>query len=245
MKTTGRKISEKENPGFCFVSKFTMIELLIVVSIIMILASLLLPALQRAKEKTYEIKCKSNLHQIGMATGGYSNDYGGWLPFGYVQGDNWSGYGGKSIGAWYVLLAPFFTIPVYDFYRLGNSAAGLNGPCIFTCPSQKLNYPTPLPVTYAPSSRSAVGVLLNSDPFYYQAHLNKIKRPSQKAWLMDVTSSMPQYINTNQIGTASSIFSPCHSNGSNILFFDFHVGWISYEKAIHDLQGDCIFFGYY
>ncbi|OGV48757.1 MAG: hypothetical protein A2017_04340 [Lentisphaerae bacterium GWF2_44_16] len=223
--------------------KFTMVELMVVISIIMILASLLFPALKKSKEKAYEIKCKGNFRQIGFATGDYTGDYNGWLPFGYAEGDNFSGYAGTSIGAWYTLLAPFFRIPVYDFYRLGVTSTGINSPCVFTCPSQKVSYPCTYPVTYAPSSRAAVGVLLNSSPILYRANLNKINKPSEKAWLVDV-NSLPAYMNPNNIGTGNN-FSMCHSKGSNILFFDFHTGWISYEKASVDLQDKCIFYSYY
>lgn len=55
---------------------FTIIELLIVISIIAIIASILLPALNMVREKSRSINCTSNLKQIGLAFLQYANDYG-------------------------------------------------------------------------------------------------------------------------------------------------------------------------
>ena len=59
---------------------FTLIELLIIVSIIAILATMLLPALSKAREKANTINCASNLKGIGQMAAGYANDYGYILP---------------------------------------------------------------------------------------------------------------------------------------------------------------------
>jgi prepilin-type N-terminal cleavage/methylation domain-containing protein len=59
---------------------FTLIELLVVVAIIAILASLLLPALANAREKTKVTACLANLKQIGLAASLYTDDMDNWLP---------------------------------------------------------------------------------------------------------------------------------------------------------------------
>lgn len=67
-------------------SAFTLIELLVVIAIIAILASLLLPALAMAKEKSYQAKCRSNLREISTANTMYTLDNRDFLP-----GPTWTG----------------------------------------------------------------------------------------------------------------------------------------------------------
>jgi prepilin-type N-terminal cleavage/methylation domain-containing protein/prepilin-type processing-associated H-X9-DG protein len=63
---------------------FTLVELMVVVGVVAILASLLLPALASAKEKVRRASCLSNLRQVGMAIHLYADDQEGAIPFGPI-----------------------------------------------------------------------------------------------------------------------------------------------------------------
>ena len=60
---------------------FTLIELLVVIAIIAILAAMLMPALEKARDKALTAKCQSRLKNTGLAFQFYANDWDGYIPY--------------------------------------------------------------------------------------------------------------------------------------------------------------------
>lgn len=111
---------------------FTLIELLVVVAIIGILAGILFPVFARAREKARQASCASNLHQIGLASIQYEQDYDDHTLPAYT--------GGPVAGAYYYWWA------YIDQFGNANGAKGLLQPYmrnqrVQSCPSFTLSAP--------------------------------------------------------------------------------------------------------
>lgn len=187
-----------------------------VIAIISILAALLMPALQNAREKGRQVVCMNNLRQLALGVLAYAADYNDCIP------PYWSG------GAYWWLYGAYFT-PQYVPSNKGGGAfpwGNFRG-TVFHCPtfnSTKALYD---------ASDTGVGYVLNanimgSPPTFPIKHIGDIPKPSDQIVLMDGfgvagdSSSLPD---GHPVPPNTPAFLYPHNGGANVLFSDWHVAW--------------------
>src|SRR5580704_2621702 len=109
-------------------SGFTLVELLVVITIIGILVSLLLPAVQSAREQARLTQCKNNIKQLAMGCQTHVSTYqyfpgGGW-GWGWI-GDPTHGSGNTQPGGWIYNILPYIDQQNVHDLQLGQTGAGL------------------------------------------------------------------------------------------------------------------------
>lgn len=191
-------------------SIFTLVELLIVIGIIAILSSLLLPALQSAKNSAKSISCVNNQKQINTAFIEYANDYSGWMP-------------PYSLGITYGKWFDKYLVGQY-LYDTGKGAVGSVDeikPMVLHCPSY--SHPNWYWAQYFPYAYNYyyVGGYQFSGTGVTYVKIEQISSPSKTILFADSTSYVA-YSNFPDNPATYPLLDMRHSGKANAMFCDGH-----------------------
>ena len=150
-------------PARCARLGFTLVELLVVITIIGILISLLLPAVQAAREAARRAQCQNHLKQIGLAFLNHENAHGH-LPTGgwgwKWVGDPDRGAGRRQPGGWGYNVLPYLEQEALYNAGLGETDATVKGNAMAEAIS------TPLSVFVCPTRRRAIAFTYDGREIY-------------------------------------------------------------------------------
>lgn len=197
---------------------FTLVELLIVIAIIAILASMLLPAFNKAREKAKTASCVNKLHQMGLAHLSYANDYSDRL----IPGSR------PDTKYWFNVLDDYMG-------KVDKNNGSSIRPAWQLCPSKTVAFPSNLTVGYgwnyygSNAAHPGYGSTLAGEGttgFGWGSKLNQVKAPSGSIIIGDSKDQTvnPQAANNGQniyiSYTNTALSASRHSGKGNYLMID-------------------------
>lgn len=213
--------------------KFTLVELLIVISIIVILAGLLLPSLGRARDAGKRITCANKMKQLGLTVIEYTNDFNFYFPIAYLC------YPETKL--WDETISELYPGKSLDY----------NDPSsVFYCPKASVRGPTGIinryyishsPVYWGPMALKENG----TDPViftgssvtrYLPGKITQFVSPTRtvlladSSYVSDTRTPNTGYIYIKNVSEYTTLFGNRHGGFSNVFFVDGHTEAISTAK---------------
>ena len=236
------KISRYRDYGSTCHNQFTLIELLVVIAIIAILAAMLLPALQSARERGKGTSCLNNLKEFGTVFAQYMDDYNDYCPYSTPNQYWW--WSLRLMFPQYNLSSATGGAPIRPSGISSRSIARQKTP-LFYCPSD-WKHPTQKPKSGTAGVTGEVYYAMVEWSYYgYDdpdgANVTnvtpkriKVKRPSQKFLLTE--SSF--YGNSSQhIRPTNTYVAHPHNRNASVLFWDGHMELLPRRNPYYSIDG--------
>ncbi len=210
---------------------FTLIELLVVIAIIAILAGMLLPALNKARESARSAGCLNQQKQIGLAIASYGGDNDDCIVFACQKSSGWD-----KVYSWYNVLGPYLGMD--NLLHHGTSSDPTLYPKVYQCPS--LNKEAYDQYKWPAVGRivGSYGMNMSTDGgkvvagYHSQTRTGRFGSIRNGSKLFLVTDSywsiskdyLGNAINDHYINT-TTLLPNVHNDGRNILYVDGHAGY--------------------
>lgn len=209
-----------------FSRRFTLIEMLVVISIIAILAGMITPALVKARQTTNRISCANQQKQIMTAFITYAHDFHDYFPLFNVKAAGWDG--NRGYGFYTNILVGNNYLPAPGKWQ--NEYEGQMADGIMVCPQRGVETQ---PMIGALESESGLGIFYNKSGTKH-LRLSKVRRPSQRVLLIDSAAAIavvaPDHKYNNNYSVEWNPDTPGkrraslrHNGGSNGAFIDVHI----------------------
>ena len=216
--------------GYGSAPAFTLIELLVVIAIIAILASMLLPALARAKESANRIRCVNNLKQLELSAKLYADDSDGcYPPRASTNG------------------APHWPAQLLPFYQTTN---------LLVCSTDaQRGAPPSQPSAATPADRANRSYMINGWNDYFSDALSASramketaviypaetivfgeKKNSSEHYFMDLNEGVGNDLDQIEQGCHSVARKSLYSGGSNFAYVDGSARFMKYGKTVWPLN---------